>query len=291
MAALRSGPPVVFLDNLTDLDNAPLASALTNRIYAGRVLGTSTNFAVPVRCAWLGTGNNVTMSGELTRRVAPIQLNAKVENPEWRRGFAHEDLEGYALANRGELIWAALTIIQNWVAKGCQPGKAYMGSYESWAKVMSGIMESAGVPGFLGNVEELKRNTDIKGRGWRIFTEIWWKKHGALPVKASELRDLADLHELLMNDLYSPNERGRTMKMGNCLQSRKDTIFGGLTIRVGENRNGSMYFLERELPETDQERVARANEYANAFEEIISRLKPMTGADMSGKKKDAEFAA
>ena len=37
-------------------------------------------------------------------------------------------------ANRGQLVWAALTLCQAWVAAGKPPGKETLGMFEAWAE-------------------------------------------------------------------------------------------------------------------------------------------------------------
>ena len=59
-AALLEAPGFVLIDNINGfLDSGALASALTARAVKDRILGTSRTAAVPVRCVWVGTGNNV----------------------------------------------------------------------------------------------------------------------------------------------------------------------------------------------------------------------------------------
>jgi hypothetical protein len=59
-------------------------------------------------------------------------------------------------ANRGELVWSLLTLAQAWVAVGKPRGAVTLGSYESWARVIGGILDVAGIQGFLGNVKEFQ---------------------------------------------------------------------------------------------------------------------------------------
>ncbi len=84
---LLTAAPMVLLDNVSRLHAAPLAAVLTATTWRGRVLGELRMVAVPNRATWVATGNNVTLSDELVRRVIPIRLDAGVERPEERKGF------------------------------------------------------------------------------------------------------------------------------------------------------------------------------------------------------------
>jgi hypothetical protein len=166
-SVLANGQNIVFFDNISDkVDSAELASALTAKIYAARLLGKSQTVETEVRCAWILTGNNVQLSTELVRRLIMIDLDAQMTNPEQRSGFKHDDLRGWVEKNRGVLVWACLTIIQNWVARGKpDSGENVLASYENWSRVMGGILAEAGITGFLGNRQELSQSSNLEQYG------------------------------------------------------------------------------------------------------------------------------
>jgi hypothetical protein len=147
---------VIWIDNVkSKLDSGTLAKALTAPTHEDRLLGGKTSVSLPVRCVWLTTGNNVSMSDEMTRRTIRIRLDAHVDRPWRREGFTVKDLPRYVREHRGELIWAALTLIQHWMAQGKPvPHVKPLGSYESWSVVIGGILESAHIAGFLEDMED-----------------------------------------------------------------------------------------------------------------------------------------
>ena len=167
-ATLRESPAAVLIDNLRrKLDTAALSAAITAPdTWADRLLGTSETVHLPVRCAWIATGNNPALSDEMARRAVRIRLDARVEQPHLRepKAFKHADLSGWAAAHRHELVWAALVLGRAWVAAGRPPGQRTIGSFESWARVVGGVLETAGIPGFLGNLQELYERVE-RGAG------------------------------------------------------------------------------------------------------------------------------
>ena len=68
VAKLLLLPEFFFLDNVTKVKSEALATALTADIYEGRRLGVSEIVRVPVRCAWIMTGNNPELSADFPRR-------------------------------------------------------------------------------------------------------------------------------------------------------------------------------------------------------------------------------
>ena len=154
-AIMREAAPVVFFDNVTRFVTLPsLASALTKPIWSSRILGISSTVTVPINCTFVITANNPRYSPDLLRRVVPIHLDARVEDPSKRTGFTHS-LPAWALEHRGDLIWAACTIIASWVAADRplpDEETPTLGSYGPWPRVMGGILTHAKIPGFLENL-------------------------------------------------------------------------------------------------------------------------------------------
>ncbi len=157
-AALAEGAPFVLFDNIDkSIGSGELASAMTAQTYQARILGKSQTVTVPVRTVWTFTGNNITANSDVLRRLILILLDAGVPDPENRtpaKGWRHKNVRQWVSANRPMLVWACLTLIQNWVAKGMKRAETSLASYEDWAEVMGGILKAADFQGFLGGQAE-----------------------------------------------------------------------------------------------------------------------------------------
>ena len=165
-SALAEGKLAILFDNIGKaIASTELASAMTALTYQARILGKTALVTVPVRSEWIFTANNIEAAPEIVRRLVFIPMDRMVVYPELfvpENGWHHDDLLGWVSANRPELVWACLTIIQNWVSQGMVPyaGKK-LASYENWSKVMGGILSAAGLTGFLeGQKEEQAKATD-----------------------------------------------------------------------------------------------------------------------------------
>ena len=164
-AKLGETPAVILIDNAHVLDSAALSAAVTTPdIWTDRIIGSSRVARLPVRCLWLVTGNNPSLSTEIARRVVRIRLDAKVARPEERSDFRHPDLAGWVRHEHGRLVWALLTLVQAWIAAGRPKGGVTLGSFESWARIIGGILEVAEIPGFLQNRAEVYEQSDAEGR-------------------------------------------------------------------------------------------------------------------------------
>jgi hypothetical protein len=223
-AKLRTAPSTLLLDNIKRrLESGALASAITSYpLWEDRILGVSEVARVPVRCIWLSTGNNPALSSEMTRRTIRIRLDARVDRPWLREGFRHRDIRVWVSANRSRLVWAALTLIRAWIVAGRPEGKRTLGMFESWAKVMGGILDVAGIPGFLGNLEDFYEKSDAEGSAWRAFVASWWTLHSSKAVTVSVLWPVAIDAGL---DLGDKSEQSQKIRLGKLLKDMRDRTF------------------------------------------------------------------
>jgi hypothetical protein len=191
-AALMPMPQALIFDNLSGrIDSANLSSVLTTTTWSDRVLGSSNNISVPVKAAFAATANNVQLSGELARRTVPIRLDAKMDMPWQRKGDFKHSLPLWAIEQRGPLVAALLTLWSAWLAEGRPVGEATLGSYESWAAVMGGLLDVAGISGFLHGLDAMYESADTQGAAEREFVALWWDAHGDRVLPAADLVDKA----------------------------------------------------------------------------------------------------
>jgi hypothetical protein len=224
-AKLRGGPAVVLIDNLRRrLDSAAIASAITAfPSWEDRILGVSETCRVPVRCAWVATGNNPALSGELARRTVRIRLDAKTDRPWLRSGFRHANLRSWMTENRGQIVYSTLTLVCAWLRAGRPEGERTIGMFETWAKVMGGILEVAEVPDFLGNLTDFYEQADTEGEAWRAFVSAWWERFGEHDAGVSDLWPLVANDGLL--DLGKESERSQRTRLGRMLSENRDRVF------------------------------------------------------------------
>jgi hypothetical protein len=236
-AVLAEGATFILLDNISRvLDAGTLAAALTARTWKDRLLGFNKTAALPNTSVWVASGNNTCLSRELIRRTLWCRLDAKVDAPWERTGFRHPNLVGWAKAHRGELVWAALTLCQAWLATGRPAGKQTLGMFESWAEIMGGILEVASVPGLLANARAFRAARTDKVSEWRAFVASWWQEYGEREVGVAELFTLATEQNLLDSVLGDKGENSQRTRLGIALGKAADRVFGDYRMeRAGED--------------------------------------------------------
>jgi hypothetical protein len=178
-AGLRQQKPYIWFDNVSgEIASDALAAILTATTFTDRILGRSETATVDVNAMCKMTSNNARLNEDLKRRSILIRLDAQMENPKERTGFKH-NLANEILTRRGELLCAALTLIQAWVARGMpEPTNVpHMASYDEWVRVLGGVLETAGIKTFLTNEDVKDSVASInEEQGINDLISIWWER-------------------------------------------------------------------------------------------------------------------
>jgi len=228
--ALKDGPTRLRFDNVgAAIDNKELASAMTAQTYGARVLGRSQLVDVRVRCVWGFTANNFEATKEVLRRQIFIPLDSHEDDPETRtpeNGWRHANLRAWVRSNRGRLVWACLTIIQNWVAAGMeQQTDEVRGSYEEWSGVMGGILKAAGVEGFLlGQKAEQEKARDASQDVMRQFIDVLADYPSGTVFRPGSAAPFGDCKTVSLMDVLNGTERASNEGAGKKGDAKAEPI-------------------------------------------------------------------
>ncbi|MBO1520641.1 hypothetical protein [Oceanisphaera pacifica] len=134
--ALKDGEPVIIWDNiLGTFDSASIAALLTSDTYSDRLLGSSDSVSMPNKALFLMTGNNMTLAGDMPRRVLKCRIDPQTDSP-FAREFDLNPRE-YVKANRLKLVRAALTIIRGYRSDlFAEKAAGNMASFELWDELV-----------------------------------------------------------------------------------------------------------------------------------------------------------
>ncbi|MDQ3295441.1 MAG: hypothetical protein M3619_02500 [Myxococcota bacterium] len=254
LAIAMMSPSMVTIDNVEgEIGSPSLAMALTSGVVSDRVLGASRMATVSLRPVWSYTGNNIMLRGDLGRRVAPIDLDPKVENPE-DRTFERGDLKSYVYAHRPRLVVAALTVLRAYVLAGMPAhGKSPKGSFEAWDRLVRAAIIWAGEVDPLGGVERIRESGDGDKEPLGVLLTAWRDLFGGDPVTAAQILTEADQPMRVQGDaikvarrkqlreaLAAYEERSQPLdatRLGCRLRQLRGRIVGGLKIdRVAARR-------------------------------------------------------
>lgn len=170
-----------------------------------------------------------------------------VQRPYLRGGFRHPDLRVWAKGERHRLIWAALTLVLHWVARGRPVGTRLLGSYEGYCRVIGGILQAGGIDGFLADLRAEQDRCDDETAEWTVFVAAWRDRFGDERVTAQHLDEqvLTPNPDMLAVALASTSSRrGRRIKLGQELRNRRDAVLAGYRVRVSDtmDRHGCWHY-------------------------------------------------
>jgi hypothetical protein len=206
-ATVQAGHCLTIFDNVDHVLESPsLALAVTATTWTDRILGRTELVTLPQRTMFVVTGNNIVLGGDLPRRCYSIRLDPQCSEPWRNRKFRHPDLRGWVRSNRGRLLAAILTLARAWFIAGCpQPSTPILGSFEEWCRIVGGILEFAGISGFLGNLDELYRQSDPTVAAWEAFLVELFRRMPRAGFKGADVvaraREDVGLRSILPDDL------------------------------------------------------------------------------------------
>ncbi|CAM8654188.1 hypothetical protein MCEREM30_02674 [Paracoccaceae bacterium] len=129
--ALRTGGKALVWDNVTGVfDSASMAAFITAEAMVDRVLGKSEAIRIPNRAMLILTGNNLSLAGDLPRRVIICRIDPETEQP-FARQFNLDPLQ-WVLENRIAMLAAACTLIRAKFTHMTQPAPGRLASFEAW---------------------------------------------------------------------------------------------------------------------------------------------------------------
>ncbi|ADU06941.1 hypothetical protein ML5_1403 [Micromonospora sp. L5] len=245
-STLREGRDLVFLDEAHKLRGAPLAALLTSSTWRDRILGASKNEALPNRATWAALGNEVQVGDDIDRRVYRIAIGLAPGylRPEDRpvSSFRHPDLEGWVRRNRRELLAAVLVLVRAWFAAGqpCERDCSFQ-SFDKWERVVGGVLEVAGVKGFLDGRKAWRQESDHDQQAWDAH--FFWLREtfGTNSFTAREVMEKARANLAAFSgppNWSDPNKEGFTERIGYLYRShRASETLGLVLVKAGKRHN------------------------------------------------------
>jgi len=259
-ATFRQGGDIFVFDEAHHLHGASLARALTSETWSDRQLGINQMLEFPNKVTWVSLGNGVRVEGDIVRRVYRIAIRPTGKNPQDRTAddFMHADLRQWTLDNRPAIVEALLTLVRSWFAAGQPkaPKAVSFGSFESWERVLGGILAHAGIAGFLGNMTEWRSQSSFSLTYWTRHVEWLLKTFGdgqAFTVAQARDAMLKDPHSETppgMTDLSGTDARAYNRQLGQEYAGNLDRWFGEVQlVALGKSHGNVNTYAVRTRPD------------------------------------------
>lgn len=229
-----AGRPLAFLDNLSRI-SGEASHVLSSIITTGSIEVRAMRELRAAGGEWTGTivasGNNVSLSEEMPRRVCRIRLDSP-ENPALRK-FRRDDLHEWTLAHRRDLVRAVAIVVAAWRTVDFPPGRRVRPSFVAWSRTVGGILgclDSALADAFL-DPEDLammmaldEGNEDLRG-----LIDAWRTRSDATSARLAtkEILALADQAGVLDRVVGDGNGQSRASRLGRYLKKHHGKVVSG----------------------------------------------------------------
>jgi hypothetical protein len=250
-AQLRRGERFVIVDDVTGTINNPsIRRAISAPVWSDRILGASDQLRLRSEATWCATGNNLRPQGDMVRRCYLIRLDTEMVRPYKRTDFKHEQ-PAWTRKHRGELAAALLTLVRAWVVAGQPaPDAPVMGGFTRWVHVVGGVLQNAGIDGFLDNLDELEDTAFSEDDQWaRLLAAIyeWARDCDATRRPRFTAGDLAESVE----SNYSGDPMGRDPVVMRIVEDLPDRLVTKLRRRepIAHSLGKALHFrMDRKYP-------------------------------------------
>ncbi len=253
-AALRGGAKAMVWDNVIGtFDSASMSAMATAPIMVDRVLGKSESIRIPNRAMLMMTGNNLSLAGDLPRRVLVCRIDPKIEQP-FAREFALDPLE-WVLAKRMDVIAAACTLIRARFTHMSVKAPGKLASFEDWDNLVRQTVvwaDQALTPGAFGDPMELIREAQAADPDAEMLfalldaldTEFDGSEFTAKEVQTRAVMN-TELGEAI-RDIGGDRARDSSRSLGRLLKFREGRIVHGLRLegRADANTGSRRYHVK-----------------------------------------------
>ena len=255
LSAYLPGPGAILFDNIERRVVSPeLCAVLTCETYEDRKLSLSELVKVSTRVLLLVTGNNLCITGDLSRRILPINLDHGVERPDIL-SFPFDPVSR-VLERWLQLRVCALTILRAFVVAGSpSKGAGKMGSFEAWDSLVRQcivwLRDNNLAPFELADPADAVNETitaDPDTQRLRNLLHCWYDKFQDEPTTVRYLTaqetssklglPFDELHELL-REIAGEGNSVNPRKLGNYIKRHAGRLIDGKKFVDGGRSGGS----------------------------------------------------
>jgi hypothetical protein len=248
-AVMMAGDGLIWLDNVEKpIEGDLLCSMLTQKSVGVRPLGVSERRILPCTALVCATGNNLTLSGDATRRSVICRLDAGEERPD-EREFAW-DAKQEVMADRPGLVVAGLTALRAYKLAGSPEKLKPFGSFPDYDWVRGtlkwcGYADPAETRDAILSADPHKSELAEVMTYWSAAFGEGFRTVADIPTTGTNMGGpQLDLEKALKNATNTNAWSGKSV--GRWLLRHKDRVVGGFAFRQGAGRSWKLEKLKKD---------------------------------------------
>jgi len=246
-----------FSNNKGYMDNAVFEGILTAEKWGDRILGKNEAPNFDNEIDFTMSGNiGIGFTPDIANRSRFIRLFLDIEDAN-NRNFSNPDLHGYVRENRGLILSAIYSLINNWVEKGCPGSSLSFASFPEWARVCGGIMETAGYENpCQPDRETLSIGGDTETADMKKLFEICYEQYSNKPLSKYDIKDIISKEGIF--SYFDFENRSDQVKFGNKLIKFIGRVLSGIRLKIKDKsvRTARYEFIfTRDTIEVDKHQI------------------------------------
>jgi Bifunctional DNA primase/polymerase, N-terminal len=271
-STLRETNPIIVFDDVDRWDSvasSTFCKALTQYEWDDRLLGLNKEFRGKNDRAWVITGNNITLGGDVPDRAdGLVRLDPKMPEPKNRpvSGFALGDLREWLKdpVNCSLVLRHLLVLVLDWSLAGA-PEKEYPSRFPKWAAIMGGLLGHHGFEDFLGNAASIREHHSEATWSLQGLLARWHATYGTVPQRlrlvctdrAWEWEDVWPMTAPRKNSEPRPYSEGT---MRRLFRAENGTFHGPYCVRIEHDphQHVDLYSVQCSDPEIEPGDPAKA---------------------------------
>jgi primase-polymerase (primpol)-like protein len=254
------GQKMLLFDNVDGaFGDAVIDAWLTGTVWEDRFMGFNKIVSAPIDCVCYATAHNAQLAGTIFRRICHVRLETKLEKPDKREGFVHDDLHGHVNANRMAYLSDALTILSAFCKAG-RPAERLpaWGSFFGWSDLVRQAVVWVGMADPGATREVLREKADPAAAAMRIVLDNWSvldPKGRGLTAKEVEHkmygsigfdRDAPGFLQVVEAiEQLCESDKVTSRQLGNKLRVYEGRIYGNRFITdIGSRKNANIWAVQ-----------------------------------------------
>ncbi len=307
------GSRMVLLDNIrTSVDSPNLEAALTGSSWTDRKLGTNEMLDAVLNITWYATGNNVMLTGDISRRICHVRLESPLEHPEDRTDFKYTELLGHVEKNRPRLLMAALTILRGYIAAGCPDQQVPpWGGFEDWSAMVRNAIVWCGRPDPGETRVDVRESSDEEAETtYQLLLALQTVDPNSQGLRAADILEMtagrhatcSHIHETQLRYALEGlcgcgREKVNSNTLGKKLSQIRERVIRNLSLHKRVKRGQNCWFVQQsgghgghgwaDLPQPDEtEQPQEEQTYVENLENKSTTSTTSTTADLFATAND-----
>ncbi len=222
-----------FANNKGYINNAVFEAVTTAERYSDRLLGKNDILTFDNEIDFSLSGNvGVGFTPDFANRSRFIRLHLDIEDAN-SRAFDNPNLHKWLKDNRGLVLSALYSLVNNWIKNGEKEGSINFTSFPQWASICGGIMESAGYDNpCISDKETLAFGGDNETKDIKELFELCYNKFSNQWIKKNDIKNILISDDCNLFSYIDFDKKSGQTKFGNQISKFVGRVFSDIRLIV-----------------------------------------------------------